>query len=236
MLTLKNRLLSLEKLIQTTEIQFNRPRKSVVLLAVSKTWPASMLRELAEAGQLRFGENYLQEALTKISALSDLNLEWHFIGPIQSNKTKDIAENFDWVHTVDRLKIARRLAAQRPTDLAPLNICIQVNIDNETTKSGIDATELMPFAAEISQLPNLNLRGIMIIPAKTDKVELQQASFHKARVLFDQLRTIYPAIDTLSMGMSTDMALAIAEGSTMVRVGSALFGQRATTPNKGDVN
>ncbi len=236
MLTLKNRLLDIEKLIQTTEKQFNRPNKSVSLLAVSKTWPASKLRELAEAGQRRFGENYLQEALVKIKELSDLNLEWHFIGPIQSNKTKDIAENFDWAHTVDRLKIARRLANQRPDDLAPLNICIQVNIDNEATKSGIAANELIPLAAEISQLPNLSLRGIMIIPANTDNVELQQASFHKAHLLFEQLNTIYPNVDTLSMGMSNDMTLAIAEGSTMVRVGSALFGQRATTRNQGNVN
>ncbi|MBE0439976.1 MAG: YggS family pyridoxal phosphate-dependent enzyme [Gammaproteobacteria bacterium] len=236
MQTLKNRLINIEDLIRNTEQQFNRPRQSVSLLAVSKTWPASMLRQLAEAGHQRFGENYLQEALTKIKQCTDLNLEWHFIGPIQSNKTRDIAQYFDWVHTVDRLKIAQRLSNQRPDDLAPLNVCIQVNIDNEATKSGIAANELIPLAAEITQLPHLLLRGLMIIPAKTDNVEQQQASFHKARLLFEQLSTLYPSVDTLSMGMSDDMTLAIAEGSTMVRVGSALFGQRATTHNEGNVN
>lgn len=236
MQTLKNRLIGIEDQIRNAEKQFNRLNKSVSLLAVSKTWPASMLRELAQAGQHRFGENYLQEALTKIEQLQDLDLEWHFIGPIQSNKTRDIAQHFDWVHTVDRLKIAQRLSNQRPDALAPLNICIQVNIDDEATKSGITANELMPLAAEISQLPHLNLRGLMIIPAKTDNVNQQQASFHKAHLLFEQLSTIYPSVDTLSMGMSNDMTLAIAEGSTMVRVGSALFGQRATTRNEGNVN
>jgi len=236
MLTLKNRLLDLQNLIQATEKQCNRPSNSVDLLAVSKTWPASMLRALAAAGQQRFGENYLQEALTKISELSDLNLEWHFIGPIQSNKTKDIAQHFDWVHTVDRIKIARRLNDQRPDQLPPLNICIQVNIDNEATKSGISTDELIPLAAEIAQLPKLVLRGVMIIPAKTDDPAHQQASFHKARLLFEQLSAIYSDVDTLSMGMSNDMTLAITEGSTLVRVGSALFGQRATTPKAGNVN
>ncbi|MDF1587642.1 MAG: YggS family pyridoxal phosphate-dependent enzyme [Gammaproteobacteria bacterium] len=236
MQTLKNRLITIEDLIRNTEKQFNRPRQSVSLLAVSKTWPASLLRQLAEAGQQRFGENYLQEALTKIKQCADLDLEWHFIGPIQSNKTRDIALHFDWVHTVDRLKIAQRLSNQRPDDLAPLNICIQVNIDDEATKSGIAANALLPLAAEIAQLPHLNLRGLMIIPAKTDNVDQQQASFHKAHVLFEHLSSIYPGIDTLSMGMSGDMTLAIAEGSTMVRVGSALFGQRATTRHEGNVN
>ena len=214
----------------------HRSSKSVQLLAVSKTWPPEKIRPLATAGQQDFGENYLQEALIKIQHLQDLNLTWHFIGPIQSNKTKDIAQNFDWVQSVDRPKIAQRLATQRPMHLPPLNICIQVNIDNEASKSGINDSDLIPLAEHIHSLDNLLLRGLMIIPSKTDDIEQQRLSFRKAHTLFQRIASQYPSIDTLSMGMSNDMALAIAEGSTMVRIGSALFGQRATPRPSGQVN
>jgi len=207
----------------------HRSHKSVQLLAVSKTWPADDLRKTAEMGQRCFGENYLQEALTKITALSDLDLEWHFIGPIQSNKTKDIAAHFDWVQSIDRIKIAKRLSDQRPENLAKLNICIQVNIDDEASKSGVNSAEVLNLAEQISQLDNIELRGLMIIPQKTDDMQKQQTSFHKAQVLFLQLSNLYPSVDTLSMGMSGDMEAAIAEGSTMVRIGTALFGKRHIT-------
>jgi len=210
----------------------HRPSNSVQLLAVSKTWPAQELRKLANAGQRCFGENYLQEALIKIAALADLDLEWHFIGPIQSNKTRDIAAHFDWVQSIDRIKIASRLSNQRPKNLEKLNICIQVNIDNESTKSGVNSDNVLSLAKEISQLDNLLLRGLMIIPQKTDDLEIQQHSFQKAHNLFEQLVALYSSVDTLSMGMSADMALSIQGGSTMVRIGTALFGNRHTPVNE----
>jgi len=221
----------LHTVLDTIEIASNKAQKqhhSVQLLAVSKTWPADDLRKIAELGQHCFGENYLQEALSKITALSDLDLEWHFIGPIQSNKTKDIAAHFDWVQSIDRLKIAKRLSDQRPLNLEPLNICIQVNIDDESSKSGVNSAEVLNLAKQITQLENLELRGLMIIPQKTNDVHKQQSSFQKAQALFSQLANLYPSVDTLSMGMSGDMEAAIAEGSTMVRVGTALFGNRHT--------
>ncbi|MBE9533000.1 MAG: YggS family pyridoxal phosphate-dependent enzyme [Proteobacteria bacterium] len=226
MLTIKKRISNITNSIKVAENEAGRPLNSVQLLAVSKTWPSALLREAAQAGQQYFGENYLQEALIKIDELSDLNLEWHFIGPIQSNKTKDIASQFDWVQSVDRLKIAQRLSNQRPPDLANLNICIQINIDDEASKAGITVDELLPFAEKINQLERLTLRGLMIIPTKTDDESQQRASFQKARQIFEQLQSIYPSVDTLSMGMSADMSLAIEEGSTLVRVGTALFGTR----------
>ena len=229
MTQLNNQLNTILDHINLTEQQAERMPNSVKLLAVSKTQPADVIREAAEAGQRYFGENYLQEALIKINSLEDLQLVWHFIGPIQSNKTKDIAANFDWVQTVDRLKIAQRLDNQRPSSRGKLNICIQVNIDNESTKSGIAATALFELAEEISQLNNLLLRGLMIIPTHTDDPLQQQHSFKQAQLLYKQLADIYPSVDTLSMGMSGDMAMAIAEGSTMVRIGTALFGIRHTT-------
>lgn len=227
MTDIKKRLQSTLKAIEQAELKAQRPTSSVRLLAVSKTWPADILRQIANAGQQCFGENYLQEALVKIAALANLNLEWHFIGPIQSNKTKDIATHFDWVQSVDRLKIATRLATQRPASLAPLNICIQINIDDETSKSGIAAAELLSFAHEVSQLDRLVLRGLMIIPTKTDIISQQHATFQQAEKLFQQLKNKYPTVDTLSMGMSEDMDMAITQGSTMVRIGTALFGARA---------
>lgn len=217
--------------IRQAQIEFNRQTDDIQLLAVSKTWPASHLRQLVALGQTAFGENYLQEATEKIAQLSDLRLTWHFIGPIQSNKTRPIAELFDWVQSVDRVKIARRLSAQRPENKPDLNICIQINIDNENTKSGVNSNELMVLAEQITALPKLKLRGIMVIPSKKSLVEDQQASFRQAEQLFQQLSAAYSDIDTLSMGMSSDMNIAIAEGSTLVRIGSALFGQR-TTPSK----
>ena len=223
-------------LIERAAINHNRSSQSIQLLAVSKTWPSEQIRELASAGQQNFGENYLQEALIKIEQLQDLNLIWHFIGPIQSNKTKDITQYFDWVHSVDRSKIIQRLSKQRPTDLPPLNICIQVNIDNEESKSGINENAIIPLAEQIDLLDNLTLRGLMIIPSKTDDIEHQRHSFHKAHTIYQQLCAKYPTIDTLSMGMSNDMTTAISEGSTMIRIGSAIFGQRTTKPSSGQVN
>ena len=229
MTALNNRLQTIIENINVAENLAERMPNSVQLLAVSKTQPSEIIRQAAEAGQCNFGENYLQEALIKINSLEDLQLVWHFIGPIQSNKTKDIAANFDWVQTVDRLKIAQRLDNQRPSNRGKLNICIQVNIDNESTKSGIAATALFDLAEKISQLNNLVLRGLMIIPRNTDDPRQQQQSFQQAQLLFKQLAEIYPSVDTLSMGMSGDMAMAIAEGSTMVRIGTALFGMRRTS-------
>jgi pyridoxal phosphate enzyme (YggS family) len=227
----KTRLQSVMNFIKLAEQQANRPQDSVQLLAVSKTWPASRLRELAEAGQTSFGENYLQEALEKIAALKDLALEWHFIGPVQSNKTREIAAHFDWVESVDRLKIAQRLSDQRPANLPPLNICLQVNIDNESSKSGVQPDKLMELAAAVSQLDTIRLRGLMVIPAIAETIEQQLDAFGRAQQLFSQLKTAHPDVDTLSMGMSADMQAAITQGSTMVRIGTALFGERHT-PDK----
>ena len=193
------------------------------LLAVSKTKPAAAVREAYAAGIRDFGENYLQEALEKQAELSELPLIWHFIGPIQSNKTKPIAEHFAWVHSVDRLKIAQRLSEQRPTGLPPLNICLQVNISAEDSKSGCAPAELAALALAVSQLPNLRLRGLMAIPEPTDDVAAQRAAFARLRELRDGLPL---TLDTLSMGMSHDLDAAIAEGATWVRIGTALFGAR----------
>ncbi len=193
------------------------------LLAVSKTKPAAAVREAYAAGIRDFGENYLQEALEKQAELSELPLIWHFIGPIQSNKTKPIAEHFAWVHSVDRLKIAQRLSEQRPTGLPPLNICLQVNVSAEASKSGCAPAELAALAQAVSQLPNLRLRGLMAIPEPTDDVAAQRAAFARLRELRDGLQL---PLDTLSMGMSHDLDAAIAEGATWVRIGTALFGAR----------
>jgi hypothetical protein len=212
--------------IRQAESQSQRASGSVSLLAVSKTWPADKLAELAHAGQVDFGENYLQEALEKIATVSNDDLCWHFIGPIQSNKTKDIAHSFDWVHSVDREKIASRLNAQRPDDLPPLNVCIQVNIDNEDSKSGVTPEDLFALAKVINDAPKLSLRGLMVIPAKQIEHEAQSESFARAKQLYQQLQKSYASVDTLSMGMSSDMLAAIEQGSTMVRIGTALFGER----------
>ncbi len=204
-----------------------RAPQSVALLAVSKTKPAAQLREAFAEGLRDFGENYLQEALGKQQALADLPLVWHFIGPIQSNKTRALAEHFDWVHSVDRLKIAERLSAQRPAHLPPLNICLQVNISEEPSKSGCLPEEVPALAAAIAALPGLRLRGLMAIPAPSTDPAVQRAAFARLR----QLQAALPLpLDTLSMGMSDDLEAAIAEGATWVRVGSALFGARPGSP------
>lgn len=207
-----------------------RAPSSVQLLAVSKTFGPQAVAEAVAAGQRAFGENYLQEALDKIAALpalvSDTPLEWHFIGPIQSNKTRPIAEHFAWVHSVDRLKIAQRLSEQRPEELGPLNICLQVNISAEESKSGLMPQELPEVAAQVAQLPRLRLRGLMAIPAPSDDMKQQRAAFAAVRGLYEQLRASGLALDTLSMGMSADLAAAVAEGATIVRIGSAIFGAR----------
>jgi len=200
-----------------------RDESSVHLLAVSKTKPAQAVREAYAAGMHDFGENYLQEALSKQPELTDLPLSWHFIGPIQSNKTRAIAENFAWVHSVDRLKIAQRLSEQRPADLPPLNICIQVNVSGEASKSGCTPADLPALAQAISALPRLKLRGLMAIPEPTEDRAEQDAAFATVRDLQASLNL---PLDTLSMGMSHDLESAIAQGATWVRIGTALFGAR----------
>lgn len=199
---------------------------SVRLLAVSKTFPAEDIRLAYRAGQHAFGENYVQEALQKISVLRDLPLEWHFIGPIQSNKTRDIAESFVWVHGVDRLKIAERLSAQRPAHLPPLNICLQVNISGEDSKTGIAPDEAETLALQVANLPHLKLRGLMAIPAPSGDPALQHRPFAAMRELLQRLNAHGLQLDTLSMGMSHDFPAAIAEGATIVRIGTAIFGSR----------
>ena len=207
-------------------VSAGRAANDISLLAVSKTFPAAALREACQAGQTRFAESYVQEAMDKIAQLHGLPIEWHFIGPIQSNKTRLIAEHFAWVHSVDRLKIAERLSAQRPVHLPPLQLCLQVNISNEASKSGVMPDQVSDLAQEIVKLPNVTLRGLMAVPAPTDEIAVQRASFAQLRELQDQLNRQGLQLDTLSMGMSDDFAVAIAEGATMVRVGSAIFGNR----------
>ena len=206
--------------------EYDRPANTVQLLAVSKTRPAEDIQAAYDAGQRDFGENYLQEALHKIQALEHLDIHWHFIGSIQSNKTRDIANAFDWVHSIDRIKIARRLSEQRSPDLPPLNICLQINISHESTKAGIQLEELAEIARQISTLPRVKLRGLMAIPAKTASFNEQRAIFNKMRQAMDQLNQQGLKLDTLSMGMTNDMEAAIAEGATIVRIGTAIFGQR----------
>ena len=206
-----------------------RAPEEVTLLAVSKTKPASAIEEAMAAGQRAFGENYVQEGVDKIRYFQQAgasSLQWHFIGPLQSNKSRLVAEHFDWCHTVDRLKIASRLSEQRPADLAPLNVLIQINISDEQSKSGIPLAELDALAAGINALPNLQLRGLMAIPAPESEYERQFAVAQQMAVAFAQLKTLYPSVDTLSLGMSDDMEAAIAAGSTMVRIGTAIFGAR----------
>ena len=202
-----------------------RAPDSVQLLAVSKTWGPDAVRQAHAAGQTAFGENYIQEAVDKISALRDLPLQWHCIGPIQSNKTRLVAEHFDWVHSVDRLKIAQRLSEQRPAHLPPLQVCIQVNVDGGETKSGVSPQDLPVLAQAVAVLPRLQLRGLMTIPEPASQAQMR-AVHAQAKALFEALHQQGLPLDTLSMGMSADMAAAIAEGSTMVRVGTAIFGVR----------
>jgi len=221
---------AVEATIQAACNAASRPRSTVQLLAVSKTFPAEAVLEAAACGQRAFGENYLQEGVDKIAAvakaLPDTPLEWHFIGPIQSNKTRPIAASFDWVHTVERLKIAQRLSEQRPPESGPLNICLQVNISGEASKSGAAPEELVELAQAVAALPNLRLRGLMAIPEPQEDPELQRLPFARLRALAQDIVKSGIHLDTLSMGMSGDMRAAILEGATIVRVGSAIFGAR----------
>jgi pyridoxal phosphate enzyme (YggS family) len=230
MSTIAANLQAVEATIAAAAEASGRPRSSVHLLAVSKTFPMEAVLEAMAAGQRAFGENYLQEGVEKIAAVAraqpDTAVEWHFIGPIQSNKTRPIATSFAWVHTVERLKIAQRLSEQRPPEMGPLNVCLQVNISGEATKSGAAPGELLELARQVAALPNLRLRGLMAIPEAQSDPALQRAAFASLRVLADDLRAHGLTLDTLSMGMSGDMAAAIAEGATIVRVGSAIFGSR----------
>jgi len=227
MVKIADRLIGIKSRITAAERAANRPAGAVTLIAVSKTFDAAAVQACADAGQRAFGENYLQEALDKIEALRALCLEWHFIGPIQSNKTRPIAENFQWVHSVERERIAARLDAQRPSELPPLNICIQVNVSGETSKSGVAPGEVVALAQAIRALPRLRLRGLMAIPEPTPDSALRRRRFALLRELQSNLVAQGHALDTLSMGMSDDLEDAIAEGATMVRVGTAIFGKRA---------
>ncbi|MBF6027428.1 YggS family pyridoxal phosphate-dependent enzyme [Pseudomonas sp. P115] len=223
MSTIADNLGQVSQRIRAAADAVQRDASSIHLLAVSKTKPAQAVREAYAAGLHDFGENYLQEALGKQAELTDLPLSWHFIGPIQSNKTRAIAENFAWVHSVDRLKIAQRLSEQRPADLPPLNICIQVNVSGEASKSGCTPADLPALASAISALPRLKLRGLMAIPEPTEDRAAQDAAFAQVRDLQNSLDL---PLDTLSMGMSHDLESAIAQGATWVRIGTALFGAR----------
>lgn len=223
MSTIADNILQVSSRIQAAAKAARRDEHTIQLLAVSKTKPAEALREAYAAGLRDFGENYLQEALSKQLELADLPLIWHFIGPIQSNKTRAIAEHFDWVHSVDRLKIAQRLSEQRPADLPPLNICIQVNVSGEASKSGCTPADLPALANAISVLPRLKLRGLMAIPEPTEDRAAQDAAFAAVQSLQASLNL---PLDTLSMGMSHDLESAIAMGATWVRIGTALFGAR----------
>ena len=230
MSTIAHNLQAVDARIRAAASAAGRDRAAVQLLAVSKTFGPDAVLEAIAAGQTAFGENYLQEALDKMAAvgaaLPGREIAWHFIGPIQSNKTRAIAAGFDWVHTVDRLKIAQRLSEQRPQDCGPLNICLQINISGEASKSGAAPAELPELARLVAQLPRLRLRGLMAIPEPETDVARQRAAFARLRALAEALRADGVELDTLSMGMSADMGAAIAEGATIVRVGSAIFGAR----------
>lgn len=223
---ISERLQAVQASIHEAALAAGRTLEDVKLLAVSKAHPAEALREAYKAGQRMFGENYLQEALNKQAELTDLAIEWHFIGPIQSNKTQPIAQHFDWVHSVDRLKIAQRLDAARPEHSAPLNICLQVNVSQEESKSGLALEQAADLALAIQTMPRLKLRGLMAIPAPTKDIATQRHQFRQVRELFEQLNQQGLKLDTLSIGMSEDFPAAIAEGATIVRIGSAIFGPR----------
>ena len=232
MTTIAAKLQHVRARIATACQQAGRDVQDVTLLAVSKTFGPDAVRAAAAAGQRDFGENYLQEGVDKIAALADLRgqLRWHCIGPIQSNKTRLVAEQFDWAHGIDRLKTAERLSAQRPPGLPPLNLCLQVNIDGGPTKSGVAPAEALALAQAVAALPRLRLRGLMTIPDPAPDFEAARAVHESARALFDLLNAAGLGLDTLSMGMSDDLEAAVAAGSTMVRVGSAIFGTRAVKP------
>jgi len=203
-----------------------RSPESVRLLAVSKTWPLSSVLAAAAVGQQAFGENYVQEGVDKVAASAGRNLEWHFIGPLQSNKSRSVAEHFDWVHSIERLKIAERLSAQRPSHLPPLQVCVQVNVSGEASKSGCAPDAALELCQAVAALPGLQLRGLMAIPEPTDDMAAQRAAFRHLREIFDTIRAAGLPLDTLSMGMSHDLEAAVAEGATIVRIGTAIFGER----------
>ena len=232
MTSVNNNLGLVQRRIDAACISAGRAVQGVTLLAVSKTFGADAVREAVAAGQRAFGENYVQEALDKIDALADLRrqLEWHLIGPLQSNKTRVVAAAFDWVHSVERLKIAQRLSEQRPPKAPPLQICLQVNISGEASKSGLPVAEVLPLAKAVSCLPNLRLRGLMAIPGPANDAAAQRAPHRALRELLALLNEHGLALDTLSMGMSADLEAAVAEGATIVRVGTAIFGGRASQP------
>lgn len=224
---IENNLRLIRDQIERTEIAYNRPPGSVSLLAVSKKKPARDIRFACQMGQTDFGENYLQEARQKMLELQDLDICWHFIGALQSNKTRSVAEAFAWVHCVDRLKIAQRLSEQRPPAMAPLNLCIQVNIDDEVSKAGVSLDAVAELARGIYLLPNIRLRGLMAIPAPRTEFDEQRKAFARLAQALDSLQREGISCDTLSMGMTSDMVAAIAEGSTLVRIGTAIFGERS---------
>jgi pyridoxal phosphate enzyme (YggS family) len=224
-----NNLQSVRKRIAVAASSCGREPGELTLVAVSKTHSAQEVREAWAAGQRDFGENYLQEALPKLAELADLELTWHYIGRIQSNKTRSIAEQFQWVHTVDRLKTAQRLSQQRPADLPPLNLCIQVNVGDPEHKAGVEPDQVMKLAEQIDSLPRLRLRGLMCMPPESDNAETQRGYFRILGQLRTQLQRQALKIDTLSMGMSGDLEAAVAEGATMLRVGTAIFGRRQAT-------
>ena len=230
MTTIASNLQAVREAIADAAMRAGRRADEIVLLAVSKTFAQDALREAYRAGQTRFAESYVQEALDKIAALRDIPLEWHYIGPIQSNKTRAIAENFAWVHSVDRLKIAERLSEQRPAHLPPLQACLQINISGEASKSGVAPGEAGALAHAIAKLPGLRLRGLMAVPAPSDDIAEQRRPFAQLRELRDELNRQGLQMDTLSMGMSHDFVSAIAEGATIVRIGTAIFGDRDYGP------
>jgi pyridoxal phosphate enzyme (YggS family) len=232
MTSVNERLQQVKQRIHRANSSIGAGVQSVTLLAVSKTQPADAVRDAVAAGQRAFGENYVQEALDKMAALADLRpqLEWHLIGPLQSNKTRAVAEAFDWVHSVDRLKIAQRLNEQRPAWLPPLNVCLQVNISGEASKSGFMPEEVPAAAHAVAALPRLRLRGLMAIPEPAGDLDAQRAPHRALRALFERLRGEGLDLDTLSMGMSADLEAAVAEGATIVRVGTAIFGERPSKP------
>jgi hypothetical protein len=224
--SLENNIAKLRLRLRQSVEKYDRQESDILLLAVSKTRSAADIRRAYACGLDQFGENYLQEAGEKMAALTDLSITWHFIGPLQSNKTRPIAEQFHWVHSVARQKVARRLSEQRPPGKPPLQVCLQVNISGESSKSGIALEDLPALAAFVDKLPRLQLRGLMAIPAATDCAAEQRAQFARLRNALSALQLQYPQMDTLSMGMSGDMEAAIAEGSTLLRIGTAIFGPR----------
>jgi pyridoxal phosphate enzyme (YggS family) len=230
MASIAENILQVRARISSAGQAFHRLAQSVNLLAVSKTCPGAAVREAFAAGQRDFGENYVQEALAKIAELGDLRTElrWHLIGPLQSNKSREVAEQFDWVHSVDRLKLARRLSEQRPPELAPLQVCLQVNISGEASKSGVAPDALRALAHEVAGLPRLQLRGLMAIPQAAGDLASQRVPHRALRELFEALNAEGLGLDTLSMGMSGDLEAAVAEGATWVRIGTAIFGSRPT--------